>query len=142
MPRSKNNPLHNMTDGFNCVAFHRRRKIFKLAGLVLVLSGLFTILDMISTVPIPLTGIRAILTGLILLIFGFLALYQGYKLPLAEAIEIVHSRGQGITASELVHLMRVDKPTAERIIQALVRKGFLRTSSDSAKAEEVFDPVR
>lgn len=131
-----------MPSEFNNATFHRRRKILKLAGLVLVLGGLFTILDMVSTVPIPLTGMRAVFAGLVLLIFGFLALYQGYKLPLTEAIELIHSRGQGITASELVHLMRVDKPTADRIIQALIRKGFLRTSSDRGKAEEVFDPVR
>lgn len=131
-----------MPAGFNNAAFHRCRRIYKLVGLVLVLVGLFTILDMVSTVPIPLTGMRAIFTGLVLLIFGFLALYQGFKLPLAEAIELIHSQGQGITASELVHLMRVDKSTANRIIQALVRKGHLRTSADRGKAEEVFDPVR
>lgn len=131
-----------MPAGFNNAAFHRRRSIMKFAGLVLVLIGLFTILDMVSNVPIPLTGMRAIFTGLVLLIFGFLALYQGFKLPLAEAIEIIHGRGQGITASELVHLMRVDISTANRIIQALVRKGHLRTSADRDKAEEVFDPVR
>ena len=131
-----------MPVGFDNAAFHRRRKILKIAGLVLILSGLFTILDMMSEVPIPLTGMRAVFTGLVLLIFGFFALYHGYKLPLPEAIELIHSRGRGITASELVHMMRVDKPTANRIIQALIRKGFLRTSADRDEAEEVFDPVQ
>jgi hypothetical protein len=131
-----------MPVGFDNVSFHRRRKILKIAGLVLVLSGLFTILDLVSTVPIPLTGMRAVFTGLVLLIFGFLALYQGYKLPIPQAIELIHGRGRGITASELVHLMRVDKPTADRIVQALIRKGFLRTSAKRNEAEEVFDPVQ
>jgi len=131
-----------MPPSFDNAAFHRRRKILKIAGLVLILSGLFTILDMMSEVPIPLTGMRAVFTGLVLLIFGFLALYHGYKLPLPEAIELIHGRGRGITASELVHLMRVDKPTANRIIQALIRKGYLRTSADRDQAEEVFDPVQ
>ena len=131
-----------MPTGFDNATFHRRRKILKITGLVLILSGLFTILDMVSTIPIPLTGMRAVFAGLVLLIFGFLALYHGYKLPLAEAIDLIHSRGRGITASELVHLMRVDGATANRIIQALIRKGFLRTSADRDQAEEVFDPVQ
>ena len=131
-----------MPTAFDNVAFHRRRKTLKIAGLVLILGGLFTILDMVSTIPIPLTGMRAIFVGLVLLIFCFLALYHGYKLPLAEAIELIHSRGRGITASELVHLMRVDGATANRIIQALIRKGFLRTSTERDQAEEVFDPVQ
>lgn len=131
-----------MPAGFNNVSFHRRRAILKTAGLVLVLTGLFTILDLVSTVPIPLTGMRAVFTGLVLLIFGFLALYHGYKLPIPEAIELIHGRGRGITASELVHLMRVDRATADRIIQTLVRKGFLRTSAQRDEAEEVFDPVQ
>jgi len=131
-----------MRNEFDNVGFHRRRKLLKLTGLVLILLGLFTILDMVSTVPIPLTGMRAVFAGLVLLIFGFLALYQGYKLPLPEAIELIHGRGRGITASELVHLMRVDKPTANRIIQALIRQGYLRTAADRDAAEEVFDPVQ
>ncbi|HLP78317.1 MAG TPA: hypothetical protein VK327_15535 [Candidatus Paceibacterota bacterium] len=131
-----------MATGFNNVTFHRRRKLLKITGLVLILAGIFTILDMVSTFPIPLTGMRAIYAGLVLLIFGFLSLYQGYKLPLAEAIELIHSRGRGITASELVHQMRVDRETADRIIAALIRKGFLRTSAQRHDAEEVFDPVQ
>ncbi|MBC8096676.1 MAG: hypothetical protein H7Y43_12775 [Akkermansiaceae bacterium] len=131
-----------MPTGFDNIAFHRRRKRLKIAGLVLVLGGIFTILDMVSTFPIPLTGMRAIFAGLVLMIFGFLALYYGYKLPVAEAIELIHGNGRGITASELVHQMRVDRATAERIIAALIRKGFLRTSAQRHDAEEVYDPVQ
>jgi len=127
---------------FNYNAFHRRRKILKLSGLILTLGGIFTIVDMAWSVPIPLTGVRALFTGLVLIIFGVLCLYHGYKLPLAEALEIVHSRSKGITASELVHEMRVDLTTAERIIEALLRKGFLRSSAKSGTAEEVFEPVQ
>jgi DNA-binding MarR family transcriptional regulator len=97
---------------------------------------------MMSNVPIPLTGVRAVFVGLIILILGLVSLYNGYKLPLPEAINLVHGRGRGITASELVHLMRVDRVTANRIIQRLIEKGFLRTSADRTQAEEVFDPVQ
>lgn len=128
---------------FNHVVFHRRRKLFKVIGLLLVLGGLFTIVDMVSTIPIPLTGYRAVFVGVVLLIFGFLSLYKGYKLPLEEANELIHRRGRGITESELVHEMRVDRATAQRIITALIRKGFLRTSADRAsQTEEVFEPVQ
>jgi len=127
---------------FDNVRFHRRRRILKITGFVLVLAGIFTILDMVSTFPIPLTGMRAIFAGLVLMVLGFISLYNGYKLPLQEAIDLIHGNGRGITASELVHLMRVDRATAERIIEALIRKGFLRTSSQRHQAEEVFDPVQ
>jgi hypothetical protein len=128
---------------FNWAAFHTRRKLYKLSGLALVLLGLFTIVDMVSTIPIPLTGYRAIFAGTVLILFGLLALYHGYKLPLAEALDLVHRKGRGITESELVHDMRVDRPTAGRILNALIRKGFLRRGADqSAAQEEVFEPVR
>ena len=128
---------------FNYNAFHRRRRFYKALGLILVLAGLFTIADMMSEVPIPLTGYRAVFVGTVLLIFGFMSTYNGYKLPLDEAIELIHRRSTGITASEIVHEMRVDRATAERIIQGLIRKGFLRTSAEShSRTEEVFDPVK
>jgi hypothetical protein len=141
MSPPKNNPPPRPA-GFNSAAFHRRRKLLKMSGLALVLLGLFTIVDMVSTFPIPLTGMRAILAGLAMLIGGFVLLYHGYKLPLSEAIELIHGSGRGITASELVHQMRVDRGTADRIIEALIRKGFLRTSGERHEAEEVFDPVQ
>lgn len=132
-----------MADEFNLHAFHRRRKRLKIAGLVLVLLGLFTIIDMMSEIPIPLTGYRAVFVGTVLIIGGLVALYQGYKLPLDEALDLVHRRGRGITEGELVHDMRVDRATARRIIQALINKGFLRRATEQASAtDEVFEPVR
>ena len=135
------NPLIVMRP-FNYYAFHRRRNYFKIGGLILTLLGIFTIIDMAWKVPIPLTGVRALFTGLLLIIFGVTCLYQGYKLPLHEALEIIHQRGRGITASELVHEMRVDRITADRMIDALVQKGFLHSSANRDAAEEVFEPVR
>lgn len=128
---------------FNYNAFHRRRKISKTIGWLLVIGGLFTIVDMMATVPIPLTGYRAIFAGLVLLVLGFISLYKGYKLPIEEAVELIHRRGRGITESEIVHEMRVDKPTARRIIEALIQKGFLRRSvHPESQVEEVFEPVQ
>ena len=132
-----------MPANFDYHTFHRRRKLFKAIGLVLVLAGLFTILDMMSEIPIPLTGYRAVFAGTALILFGIMLLYQGYKLPLDEALELIHERGRGVTESELVHDMRVDRPTAGRIIRALIDKGFLRRATEQAgHAEEVFEPVR
>jgi hypothetical protein len=132
-----------MPANFDYHTFHRRRKLFKVIGLVLVLAGLFTLLDMISEIPIPLTGYRAIFAGTVLMLFGIMLLYHGYKLPLDEALELIHERGRGVTESELVHDMRVDRPTAGRIIRALIAKGFLRRATEqSGHAEEVFEPVR
>ena len=123
--------------------FHKRRRLFKVAGLVLVLAGLFTIIDMMSEVPIPLTGTRAVFVGMVLIIFGLLALYHGYKLPVEEALDLIHQKGRGVTESELVHEMRVDRATARRIINALLQRGFLRRATDQAgEADEVFEPVR
>jgi len=132
-----------MPANFNHYTFHRRRKLLKFLGLILVIGGLFTIVDMMSEIPIPLTGYRAIFAGTVLILLGIILLYQGYKLPLEEALELVHERGRGVTESELVHAMRVDRPTAARIIRALIAKGFLRrASAEAGVAEEVFEPVR
>ncbi len=133
---------HGTTTEFNFTAFHARRKGLKITGIVLISGGLFMIVDLMSAIPIPLKGVRAVFAGLLLLILGLVSLYNGYKLPLPEAINLIHGRGRGITASELVHLMRVDRTTADRIIQRLIEKGFLRTSADGGQAEEVFDPVQ
>ena len=132
-----------MPANFDHHTFHRRRKLLKVIGLILVLAGLFAILDMVSEIPIPLTGYRAIFAGTVLMLFGIMLLYQGYKLPLDEALELIHERGRGVTESEIVHDMRVDRPTAGRIIRALIAKGFLRRATEQAgHAEEVFEPVR
>ncbi len=133
---------HGNATEFNFAAFHARRKILKITGTVLIIAGLFAVVDMVAERPIPLTGAKAVFAGLLLLILGFVSLYNGYKLPLAEAINLVHGGGRGITASELVHLMRVDRITADRIIQRLIEKGFLRASTNSTEAEPVFDPVK
>lgn len=132
-----------MRPSFDHYAFHRRRKLLKVLGLILLLGGLFTIVDMVSTFPIPLTGMRAILAGTVIAVLGLYTMYCGYRLPISEAVDLIHNRDQGITESELVHAMRVDGPTARRILEALVRKGFLRRASGNAGAtDEVFEPVR
>lgn len=127
---------------FDYYKFHRRRKILKIAGLVLTIGGVFTIIDMSWKVPIPLTGLRALVVGLVLIFFGVISLYNGYKLPLDEALEIIHQRGEGITASELIHQMRVDRVTANRMIEVLIQKGFLRSTAERSNAEPVFDAVK
>ncbi|MEI8314429.1 MAG: hypothetical protein WCG79_03160 [Verrucomicrobiota bacterium] len=135
-----------MSTDFNWAAFHRRRKFVKLAGVGMVISGLYTLVDMMGEIPGAPTlfrGNRAIIAGTALIIFGLVALYNGYKLPLEAALDLVHCKGRGLTESELVHDMRVDRLTAHRILEALIAKGFVRRSSDQAGAtEEVFEPVK
>jgi uncharacterized membrane protein len=133
-----------MPANFDHRIFHRRRKFFKVIGLVLVLTGVFVLLNMMGELPEePLKGMGAIFGGTVLILFGILFLYQGYKLPLEEALELIHERGRGVTESEIVHAMRVDQPTAARILRALIAKGFLRRATEqSSHTEEVFEPVR
>lgn len=127
---------------FNYYKFHRRRQALKTAGWVAVALGLFCILDMFFKEPMPLRGRYAVFAGLSLLVIGGVLLNAGYKLPVTEAIEILHQRNDGITASELIHLMRVDRLTADRIIAVLVEKGFLKSSARRSEAEQVFDVVK
>lgn len=128
---------------FDYKAFHRKRKFLKGLGLFLVILGLFTLVDMMSEVPIPLVGYRAIFAGTLMIIFGLMSLYRGYKLPLDEALELIHNQPTGVTESELVHTMLVDQVTARRIINALLQKGFLRGSSTRENvSEEVYEAVR
>ena len=127
---------------FDYHRFHRRRRVIKITGYVLLFGGVFTIIDMSWKVPIPLTGLRALAVGLVCIFLGVLCLYNGYKLPVEEALEIIHRRGRGISASELIHEMRVDRVTANRIIDELLRKGFLRSSGNSTSAEEFYESVR
>ncbi|HUJ09553.1 MAG TPA: hypothetical protein VL171_05955 [Verrucomicrobiae bacterium] len=107
-----------MPANFDYHMFHRRRKWLKFLGLLFVLTGVFMILDMVSEIPMPLTGYRAIFGETVLILFG-------------------------ITESELVRDARVDRPTAGRIVSALIAKGFLRRASiEGGTTEEVFEPVR
>ncbi len=128
---------------FNYYKFHRRRQTLKTAGWVAVAVGLFFVLDMFFKEPMPFNKRTAVFAGLGLLVTGGFLLNAGYKLPVAEAIEIIHQNGKGgITASELIHLMRVDRLTANRIIAVLMEKGFLKSSSKRNDTEEVFDAVK
>ena len=132
-----------MRDDFNWAGFHLRRKAFKLAGLIMIFAGLYTLLDLMGEIPTPFRGSRAVVVGLALLVFGLVALYHGYKLPVEEALELVHRKARGITESEIVHDMRVDRLTAQRLIAALIAKGFLRRAADQSSAtDEVFEPVK
>ena len=133
-----------MPANFDHRIFHRRRKLFKVIGLVLVLAGVFVLLNMMGELPEePLKGVSAIFAGTVLILFGIIFLYHGYKLPLEEALELIHERGRGVTESEIVHAMRVDQPTAGRILRALIAKGFLRRATEQpSHTEEVFEPVR
>ena len=133
-----------MPPNFDHRTFHRRRKMFKVIGLLLAIAGLFTLVNIMGELPEdPLKGTGAVFAGAVLILFGILFLYEGYKLPLAEALELIHERGRGVTESELVHDMRVDRPTAGRIINGLIAKGFLRRATEqTSPAEEVFEPVR
>lgn len=126
---------------FNYFKFHRRRQVIKTIGWALLALGLFAVLDMFFKEPMPLRGLKGLYAGLALLIVAGLTLYSGYRLPVAEALEIIHQRGRGISVGELIHEMRVDRVTAERIIAALVEKGFLRASGES-NAENVYEAVR
>ena len=128
---------------FNYYKFHRRRQTLKTAGWVAVAVGLFFVFDMFFKEPMPFNKRATVFAGLGLLVTGGFLLNAGYKLPVTEAIEIIHQNGkEGITASELVHLMRVDRLTANRIIAVLMEKGFLKSSSRRNDAEEVFDAVK
>jgi uncharacterized membrane protein HdeD (DUF308 family) len=133
-----------MPANFDHRIFHRRRKLFKVIGLLLVLGGIFVLLNMMGELPEePLKGTGAIFAGTVLILFGILFLYHGYKLPLEEALELIHERGRGVTESEIVHAMRVDQPTAGRILRGLIAKGFLRRATEQpSHTEEVFEPVR
>ncbi len=128
---------------FNYNKFHRRRQMLKTTGWVAVAVGLFFVLDMFFKEPMPFNKRTTVFAGLGLLVAGGFLLNAGYRLPVAVAIEIIHQSGKdGITASELVHLMRVDRLTANRIIAVLMEKGFLKSSSRRNDAEEVFDAVK
>ena len=135
-----------MNADFNWAGLHRRRKFLKLTGFALVVGGLYTLVDMMGEIPDAPTlfrGNRAIVAGTALVLFGLLALYHGYKLPLEEALDLVHRKGRGVTEAELVHDMRVDRTTAHRILEALIAKGFVRRGTDQAGAtDEVFEPVK
>ena len=133
-----------MNAEFNWAGFHRRRKFLKLTGVVMLVVGLYTLVDMMGEIPATLfRGNRAIVAGTALIIFGLLALYQGYKLPLEEALDLVHQKGRGVTESELVHAMRVDRTTAHRILEGLIAKGFIRRGTERTGAsDEVFEPVK
>ena len=135
-----------MSAEFNWAGFHRRRKFLKFVGFAMVIGGLYTLVDMMGEIPDAPTlfrGNRAIVAGAALIICGLLALYQGYKLPVEEALDLVHRKGRGVTESELVHDMRVDRITAHRILEALIARGFIRRGTEQTGAsDEVFEPVK
>jgi hypothetical protein len=127
---------------FDYHRFHRRRTLIKTTGWILVGIGLFLVVELFFREPMPLRGLRGLFAGVVIIILGAIALYSGYRLPINEALDIIHRRGQGISASELIREMRVDKVTAHRIIDALLQKGFLRTNTGNTNAEEVYEVVQ
>jgi hypothetical protein len=120
---------------FDHESLHQKRHNMKILGWILLGLGILTIIDMSSNVPIPLTGLRAILVGSSLAVAGAVGLYFAYRLPVKEALDWIYEAGpNGVSVSDLISEMRVNRTTAAAILESLIRQGYIQANVSRREA--------
>ena len=112
--------------GFSLIDFRKGRRRKRLAGILLFWGGLaLLLLDMTTTFPTPVRGQYA--TWWVLVVAAGMGLWLSAKrLPLEETIEVAkYCRGE-LTVTDLTSELNVTIGTAERILEALARKGYAK----------------
>jgi hypothetical protein len=112
--------------GFSLTAFKKGRRRKRRAGVVLFWGGLgMLVLDMTTTFPTPVLGQYAA-WWLLVVAAGAGLWLSAKRLPLEETIEVAkYCRGE-LTVTDLTSELNVTIGTAERILQALARKGYAK----------------
>ena len=112
--------------GFSLIDFRKGRRRKRLAGIVLFWGGLaLLVLDMTTSFPTPVRGQYAA-WWLVVVAAGTGLWLSAKRLPLEETIEVAkYCRGE-LTVTDLTSELNVTIGTAERILEALARKGYAK----------------
>ena len=112
--------------GFSLIDFRKGRRRKRLAGIVLFWGGLaLLVLDMTTSFPTPVRGQYAA-WWLVVVAAGTGLWLSAKRLPLEETIEVAkYCRGE-LTVTDLTSELKVTIGTAERILEALARKGYAK----------------
>jgi len=112
--------------GFSLIDFRKGRRRKRLAGIVLFWGGLaLLVLDMTTMFPTPVRGQYAA-WWLLVVAAGTGVWLSAKRLPLEETIEVAkYCRGE-LTVTDLTGELNVTLGTAERILEALARKGYAK----------------
>ena len=112
--------------GFSLIDFKKDRRRKRLAGIVLFWGGLvLLVLDMTTTFPTPVRGQYAA-WWLVVVAAGTGLWLSAKRLPLEETVEVAkYCRGE-LAVTDLTGELNVTIGTAERILEALARKGYAK----------------
>ncbi len=101
-------------------------------GKIVFVIGAVTLLDWCAPVPVPLVGPPAIVVGLALMLIGGAVLYRGPRMKETnEAILIAMKYGNQLSVPRLAVEMDITLEQAEKIIDALVKKGIAEIDLDT-----------
>ncbi len=112
---------------FSLIDFRKGRRRKRLAGMALFWGGLaLLVLDMTTSFPTPMRGQYAA-WWLVVVATGMGLWISAKRLPLEETIEVAkYCRGE-LTVTDLTSELNVTIGTAERILEALARKGYAKS---------------
>ena len=112
---------------FSLIDFRKGRRRKRLAGMALFWGGLaLLVLDMTTSFPTPMRGQYAA-SWLVVVATGTGLWISAKRLPLEETIEVAkYCRGE-LTVTDLTSELNVTIGTAERILEALARKGYAKS---------------
>jgi len=146
-PSPHNNPIRRFLTpkprvGFSLVEFRKSRRRNRLAGKVLFWGSLaMLILDMATPWPTPVQGQYAVWWLLVTALGAGLWL-TAKRLPLEETLEIAkYSHGE-LKVPDLTSELHVTIETAERILDALARKGYARVEDRGEVRVWVFPDIK
>ena len=129
---------------FSLKEFKRKRATRRVCGALLFWLGLFALLaDMTTSFPTQVRGQYA-LWWLAVVGFGAYVWISSKRLPLEEVIEVAREPmyfGQ-LRVTEVTSEFNVSLETAERILMALVKKGYARREQRGETYVWVFPEVK
>ena len=129
---------------FSLVEFKRKRTTRRVCGALLFWLGLLALLaDMTTEFPTPARGQYA-LWWLIVVAFGAYVWISSRRLPLEEVIEVARQPmyfGE-LRVTEVTSEFNVSLETAERILIALVKKGYARIEDRGETRVWVFPEIK
>ncbi|MCD6365262.1 MAG: hypothetical protein J7M14_05250 [Planctomycetes bacterium] len=129
---------------FSLIRFKTRRAAYRLLGVALFWGGLLLLLaDMTTQFPTPLRGQFA-LWWLVVIGAGAWFWVASRRLPLEETIEIARDPkyfGE-LRVTELTVELNVSLTTAEKILGALVRKGYAEIQQRGETRVWVFPEIK
>jgi len=128
-----------MAKDFSVTDFKRKRKLLQQAGKWVFFGGVvWSLIDCFTSFPTPARGPFALAVGGPLMILGAILYIKGVSLPLKEMTQMASYQKKEVwTVVDLVNEWDLSHATAEKILDAMVQRGYAEFLPDESRRNEM-----